>query len=141
MKARVKLSDNFYLDEFTKSNVAAKRGIKNTPSDEAVENMTALCANVLQRVRDIVGKPVCISSGYRSGELNEAVGGAPESQHARGEAADIYCKGVNARNLFSLIQSLGIEFDQLILYPTFVHVSYSEGKNRKQVLYSKGVKL
>jgi uncharacterized protein YcbK (DUF882 family) len=139
MKTRTKLSDNFYLDEFTASNVATQQGIKNTPPDEAVENLAALCVHVLQPTRDSAGKPIRISSGYRCPELNEAVGGVPTSQHVKGEASDIYCEGVKAKDLFTLIQRLGIEFDQLILYPTFVHVSFSEGKNRKEVLYAKGV--
>jgi hypothetical protein len=136
---RTNLSKNFYLDEFTASNVAEKQGIKNAPDDEAIENLTALCVHVLQPVRNSVGKPICISSGYRSTKLNEAVGGVPASQHVKGEAADIYCSGMRARDLFALIQKLGIAFDQLILYPSMVHVSFSEGKNRGMILYAKGV--
>ena len=137
---RTKLSENFYLDEFTKSDVAKKRGIRNIPSESAAGNLSALCVNVLQPVREAAGKPVTISSGYRCPELNEAVGGKATSQHIKGEAADIFCAGVSAKGLFDLIRSLGIAFDQLILYPTFVHVSYREGENRGQALYAKGVK-
>jgi hypothetical protein len=140
MKTRTKLSDDFYLDEFTASNVAEKKGIKNIPPDEAVENLTALCVHVLQPVRDSVKKPIRISSGYRCPELNKAVGGVPTSQHVKGEAADIYCRELLPTQLFARIRLLGIAFDQLILYPTFVHVSFCEGKNRRQVLYAKGVK-
>jgi hypothetical protein len=139
MKTRIRLSESFYLDEFTVSGVAEKKGIKNIPPDEAVENLTALCVHVLQPVRNSAGKSILISSGYRCPELNKAVGGVPTSQHVKGEAADIYCEGMSARDLFTLIQSLGITFDQLILYPTFVHVSFCEGKNRGMVLYAKGV--
>jgi hypothetical protein len=139
MKIRISLSANFYLDEFIASNVATGRGIKNTPDYEAIENLAALCIRVLQPVREAVGEPLLISSGYRCPELNKAVGGVPTSQHTKGEASDIYCKKTNARALFLLIQKIGIEFDQLILYPTMVHVSFCEGKNRKQVLYAKGV--
>jgi uncharacterized protein YcbK (DUF882 family) len=137
---RIKLSDNFYLDEFTKSNVAVSKGIKNIPSDEAVGNLSALASRLLQPVRDKAGKPVRISSGYRSEELNKAVGGVEGSRHTKGEAADIYCEGMSAGDLFSLILSLGIGFDQLILYSSFVHVSFSEGNNRGQILYAKGVR-
>jgi uncharacterized protein YcbK (DUF882 family) len=129
---KTKLSESFYLSEFTKSDVAATHGIKNIPPDEAVENLIALCTRVLQPVRNALNEPLFISSGYRSPELNKAVGGVVTSQHLTGEAADIYCKGMSAGDLFSLILSLGIEFDQLILYSTFVHVSFSEGNNRMQ---------
>jgi hypothetical protein len=139
MKPRIKLSANFYLDEFVKSDTAVKKGIKNTPDYEAIENLAALCVNVLQPVREAVKEPLLISSGYRCPELNKAVGGVPTSQHVKGEAADIHCNRTTARALFGLIRGMGIEFDQLILYQTMVHVSFCEGKNRKQVLYAKGV--
>jgi hypothetical protein len=136
---RTNLSKNFYLDEFTASYVAKKRGIRNIPPDEAIENLTALCVHVLQPLRDFLEKPIVISSGYRCPELNEIIKGVPTSQHIKGEAADIYCDNTDERILFDAIRA-NIEFDQLILYPTMVHVSFSEGKNRRQVLYAKGVK-
>ena len=95
----MKLSEHFRLEEFTRSATATKLGIDNTPSAEAVSNLKALCENVLEPLRAFInsGSPhnqgvewgLIISSGYRSPALNEAVGGAKNSQHMAGEACDI----------------------------------------------------
>ncbi len=135
----MKLTNNFTLDEFTRSQTADKKGIKNIPGEKEVSSIKRLAEKVLQPVRDSIGKSIHINSGFRCIELNQAVGGVATSQHVKGEAADIYATGIRARELFNAILKMGIEFDQIILYPTFVHISYSEGKNRKQILYAKGV--
>ena len=127
----------FTLEELTRSDTAARRGIRNVPDAEAADNLRNLCERVLQPLRDAYGKPVRVGSGYRSPELNRAVGGVAASQHVKGEAADIAIDGVSARDLFNRIVALGIEFDQLILYANFVHVSRK--RNRMQKLYAKGV--
>ena len=86
----MKLSENFTLEELIRSNTAERMGIDNVPKDEkVVENLRSLCLEVLQPLRDYVGAPVHINSGYRCPELNMAVGGVKNSQHCRGEAADI----------------------------------------------------
>jgi uncharacterized protein YcbK (DUF882 family) len=85
--------------------------------------------------------PLHVNSGYRCPALNKAVGGVKTSQHVKGQASDIYAPGMDARDLFNKIRAMKIEFDQLILYPTFVHVSYNSEGNRNQVLYAKGVEL
>ena len=86
----MKLSENFTLEELIRSNAAERMGFDNVPKDEkVVENLRSLCLEVLQPLRDYVGAPVHINSGYRCPELNMAVGGVKNSQHLRGEAADI----------------------------------------------------
>lgn len=130
----MKLSKNFTLDEFTKSETAAKLRIDNTPPKEAVENLTALCVELLQPLREIYGKPMQISSGYRCEALNKAVGGVATSDHRLGKSADVKCE--NPRKLLELLVSTGLSWDQAILYPAFLHLSYRKGANRKQVLYN-----
>lgn len=96
----------------------------------ARENIEALVENVLDPVRERFGKPIRVNSGYRCPKHNAEVGGVPNSQHMRGEAADI-----RPREVGKIIEQLG-NFDQLIYYPTFVHVSWKRvGKNRKQIIH------
>ena len=84
----MKLSENFTLDELTKSQEAIRLGIPNEPNDEHITNLILLCKNILQPIRNHFKMPVSISSGYRSAALCEAIGSSPNSQHTRGEAAD-----------------------------------------------------
>ena len=99
---------------------------------EARQNIEALVANVLDPVRDEYGKPIYVNSGYRCEAHNRKVDGVPKSQHLLGQAADIRCDD-NAK-LAKLIVQQG-RFDQLIIYPTFLHVSYKRnGMNRHRVL-------
>lgn len=110
-----RLSEHFLLSEFTRSATAQARGIDNTPSLQHVANLRQL-ARTLERVREALGgHPIIISSGYRSPELNRAVGGSATSDHANGLAADFTCPGYgSAREVCEAIVSAGIEFDQLI---------------------------
>src|SRR3569833_46377 len=88
------LSPNFKLSEFLVSQTAARQGIQNVPSAAEVANLEKLCLNVLEPVRTVLGgKPIFISSGFRCPALNKAVGGAPNSDHQLGQAADITCAG------------------------------------------------
>jgi len=137
----MRLSENFTMAEFTKSQTAERRGIDNTPQGEHLEAAKELFANVVQPVRDAFGVTV-INSGYRSPELNEAVGGSSRSQHCKGEAADIECPGYANGDLARWIAD-NLDFDQLILEfytpgipdSGWVHVSYkSDGTNRKECL-------
>ena len=96
------------------------------------ENIKALVENVLDPVREQLGKPIYVNSGYRCPRHNLKVGGAVNSQHMKGEAADIRCE--DNMMLQRLIKEQGV-FDQMIVYDTFLHVSYKRfGGNRKQVL-------
>lgn len=129
----------FTMGEMMRSDTAQKRGIDNKCTTEDAVRLKALIENVLDPLREAYGKPIIVTSGYRCQALNKAVGGSPTSDHMRGCAADIHgtpnTKAENKR-LFYMIQSLGLDFDQLIDEKGFswVHVSYREGNNRKQVL-------
>lgn len=131
------ITKNFRLSEFTKSDTAELLGIDNTkvPKD-VIKNIIALCNNILQPLRDSVKCPININSGYRCLKLNCAVGGVPTSQHVTGCACDIKIAGYTPYEIAKRIIDLGLQYDQLILYPTFVHVSYSD-RNRQQLLYNK----
>ena len=137
----MKLSENFTMAEFIKSDTANRLGIDNTPEGEHLEAAKELFENVVQKVRDHFG-PTVINSGYRCPELNEAVRGSKTSQHCHGEAADIEVPGVANGELAQWIVD-NLEFDQVILefytpgQPSsgWVHVSYkADGSNRKKAL-------
>ncbi len=132
------LTTNFRLIEFTVSDTATARGIVNKPNEEQTENLRVLCSRLLQPLRELYNEPFKINSGFRSQELNKAVGGVPTSQHTKGQAADIRVN--EPRKLLTELLKSGLVFDQAILYPTFLHLSYNSANNRKQVLYAKGVK-
>ena len=128
----------FTLGELCKSDVAVEKRIENTPDNTTIERLNALMDECLDKVRVMWGKPIGVNSGYRSYELNKAVGGAKNSQHLRGEAADITtgCKAHNKR-LFEMICASDIPFDQLIDESGYrwLHISYCKDYNRKQVLH------
>lgn len=136
----VRLSENFSLQEFTKSQTATRQGLDNAPNDEHLASATALFENVVQKVRDNFGVTV-INSGYRGPALNTAVGGSSNSQHCKGEAVDIECPGTGNYDVAKWIES-NLDFDQLILEfytpgipdSGWVHVSYKSEGNRKQSL-------
>lgn len=132
------LSKHFTLKEMTMSTTAMRLGIDNTPSAESIQSMSLLADRVLEPVREYIGEPIKISSGYRSPELNKKVGGSKTSQHCLGEAADIVCPNKNSE-VFHFIKN-NLEFDQLIWEfgdeqePDWVHVSYRGNRMRGQVL-------
>jgi len=137
----MKLSANFQLSELVKSQVAERKGISNNPSPAHIDNLKALCVNVLQPIRSHFDAPVLISSGYRSGELNIAIGSSIKSQHIEGKAADIEVAGTDNKELAEWIRD-NLEFDQLILEfyrdgepeSGWVHISWDSGNNRNQLL-------
>ena len=136
----VRLSENFTLQEFTKSQTAIRKGLDNTPAEAHIENAKELFANVVQKVRDNFGVTI-INSGYRGPDLNYAIGGSNTSQHTRGQAVDIECPGTPNYDVAKWIEE-NLEFDQLILEfytpgipdSGWVHVSYNTEDNRKSVL-------
>jgi hypothetical protein len=141
-----RISPNFTLQEMTKSQTAARLGIDNTPTEEHISSLQALCENVLEPTRDHFDAPVIVSSGYRSAFLCEEIGSKPTSQHCKGEAVDFEIIGVDNHKVASWIDS-NLDYDQLILefYESgkpnsgWVHVSYkSDGQNRKQALTFNG---
>lgn len=132
------ISKNFSYSEFEYSETAKRNGIDNTMPDELKPRTKALVDNVLQPLRDVWGV-MKVNSGYRCKELNRLVGGVDTSQHAKAEAADISCAKPLA--LAQLAKDMGLPFDQLILYPTFVHFSHKlNGGQRGQILYNKSYK-
>ena len=141
----MKLSGHFSLAELTKSQTAIRKGIDNKPTLDHIENLTELCTQVLEPTRRNFGKPMVISSGYRSEELCEAIGSSKNSQHAKGEAADFEMFGLDNKELAKYIKN-NLVFDQLILEfynpddPSsgWVHCSYSKEENRKQSLLYNG---
>lgn len=139
------ISKNFTWEEFTASDTAKKLGIINHITDWDVrDNAIALFDNLIQPARDAWGKAVEIGpnhSGYRCPALNKAVSGVDNSQHQYGEAADCGVDDVLA--FAKLIIELGLPFDQMGLYPNFVHLSYKRecnGENRGQIFYAKNYK-
>tara|TARA_B110000977_G_scaffold20619_1_gene24689 strand:+ start:345 stop:794 length:450 start_codon:yes stop_codon:yes gene_type:complete len=141
----MKLSGHFSLAELTKSQTATRKGIDNKPTLEHIENLTELCVQILEPTRRNFGKPMVITSGYRSEELCEAIGSKTTSQHAKGEAADFEMFGIDNKELAKYIKN-NLVFDQLILEfynpddPSsgWVHCSYSKEENRKQSLLYNG---
>ncbi|KAB8052275.1 peptidase M15 [Janthinobacterium sp. FT14W] len=130
------LSPHFSLAELVSSQVATRKGIDNAPSPSIVVNLTRLAA-LLEQVRALVGTPIAISSGYRSPALNRAVGGAANSAHVLGLAADISTAKLAPKALAMLIRQSDIAFDQLIYEGTWVHIGLSTGAPRRQVLTAK----
>lgn len=130
------ISKNFSYREFEASKTADKMGITNViTSFEVRDNIRALVLFVLQPLRDKVGVPLHINSGFRCPELNKAVGGVQTSQHVKGEAADV--SGLDPLTLARMVWGMGLPFDQMILYPDFVHISHKwNGIQRGQILYN-----
>ena len=134
----MKLSQNFSLNEFTKSQTATRHNIDNTPSMTVILNLKTLCESVLQPIRNHFMKPMIISSGYRCEELNTKIGGSKTSQHVLGQASDIEVIGVSNLELSDWIHH-NLEYDQLILEfynekeglnSGWVHVSFNRGYNK-----------
>ena len=152
------LTPHFSLLEMTESRTAKTHGIENNPSQEAVENMKRLCEGTLEPLREALQLPVVITSGFRCQRLNEILShSVRRSQHLSGCAADFYVGWSAALNgkgksgdapsprerlikAFRLIiQNDAIDYDQLIIYPSFIHVSFVEAsKNRHSILEAKG---
>lgn len=153
MKDNTVLTPHFKLREFTESATAMKHGIDNRPTPEVVENLRRLCTHTLEPLREKLGLPIIITSGYRTKELNDIIVHASRrSQHMAGQAADFYvAKGPvqgsrvqGSRELLIqafrlIIEDEDIDFDLLIIYPSFIHVSYvSQERNRHQITKANG---
>ena len=141
----MRLTEHFQLSEFEKSSTAKARGINNAIPSNLIPNIKNLCEQVLEPLRQHVGKPVVIGSGYRCPTLNKAVGGVTNSQHMTGEAADLRIPNLTeARKWMEWIAN-ELAFDQLILehcknkdgsISHWIHVSYSRKRNRQYVISS-----
>ena len=129
---------NFTIQELTASTTAAAKKINNNPTPEAAENLKLLVDKVLDPLRDAYGKPIIVTSGYRSPAINAAVKGSKTSQHMKGQAADI-TGGSKQENkkLFELAQELNLPYCQLIDERgfTWVHISYDKNNVKRQILH------
>lgn len=132
------MSKYFTLRELCRSKIADAKNIGNDPPPEIAAKLENLAVRLLDPVRELWGAPLTVNSGYRSPRLNRAVGGSSASQHLAGEAADLTTKSPQGnRELFERIVRSGIAFDQLIDEQNYawLHISYREGANRRQVLH------
>lgn len=145
----MQISKNFYLYELLASETAVRMDYKEqfNPPQPIINHLIDLCNNILQPLRDYILTPIRITSGYRCERLNKRVGGAKNSDHQFGMAADI--KGTNGhtnRDLFMAAIGLNLPFDQLIAEypnsqgePDWVHISYNPERNRKQILVARKI--
>lgn len=128
----------FELSEFTVSATAQRELISNVPTKRAMMSLRYLVKNLLDPLREYVGRPVRITSGYRSEQLNRLIGGSSTSQHMLGEAADIKCGDLPAELLADLIIKSGLDFGQLIWYSQsrggHVHISCRDPLHQREVL-------
>ena len=138
----MKLTKHLSLSEVIKSGTAKRLGIDNTPTPEHMHNILLIAEKVFEPVREHFGKPLYVSSGYRSETLNKAIKGSSRSQHCKGEALDLDAQvygGFTNKELFDYIKD-NLVFDQMIWEfgtdeePDWVHVSYKKGKNRGEML-------
>lgn len=139
-------SEHFTLQEMIFSQTAARRGIDNTPEPKTIDNLKRLCM-LLEDVRDVCGVPIRISSGYRGSQLNLAIGGARNSQHMTGCAADFSAPPLGLNEVIENIVDANLNFDQLIReFDSWIHISVPnniEDNPRKQILIidKKGTRL
>lgn len=139
------VSKNFDYKEFEKTDVPGMQVRNTISSTEVRDSIKALVDEVLQPLRDAWGEPLAINSGYRCQEVNKAVGGVPTSQHTKGEAADVCPFGRNGHGDIEVVRQLAqkavevdLPFDQMILYPSFVHFSHRlKCEQRRQILYNR----
>ena len=126
---------NFKISELIHSDIAIQNNINNMPDINALDNLLELVFHCLQPIRDLIKKPMIITSGFRNQQVNFLAGGALNSQHKEGKAADFIIKGMTPKEIVEIIKNSNIEYDQLICeYDKWVHVSFCKGKNRKQIL-------
>ena len=135
---------NFTISELVKSDTAEKAGINNTPDINSLDNLLELIFYVLQPLRDKLGKPMIITSGYRNSQVNKLVGGANNSGHLYGQAADFIVKGMTPAQVVEFIKKSGVKFTQLIeeynLNTSWTHVSYNKNDLKCEVLcYKNGI--
>ena len=131
----MKLTKNFSLNEFISSETALRRGIDNTPSAEVLANLKALCENIMQPLRDWYGKPINITSGYRSPALNRAIKGAANSDHMKGQAVDFTLPKEDYPKVFEWLRN-NVQFTQIIdeFGFSWIHISYDAKNLKKQAL-------
>lgn len=124
---------NFKISELIHSDLAIQNNINNMPDINALDNMLELIFHCLQPIRNLIKKPIIITSGFRNQQINFLAGGALNSQHKEGRAADFIIKGMTPKQIIEIIKNSDIEYDQLIDERTWVHISFNKGNNRKQI--------
>lgn len=135
----MKLTNNFTINEMIYSQTAEANKIDNRPSVQVVANLKELCENVLQPLRNHLACPIVITSGFRCAVLNKKVGGAMNSQHLYGQAADIVVPQRNLKDVYTFIKN-NLPYDQLLFEyakdgTKWIHISYrNDGHNRKQAI-------
>lgn len=130
----------FSYSEFFRSDMAEKHNLVNIPSDEDLSkvlgNIKDLVTNVLDPLRAMIARPIVITSGYRSPQINKLIGGSNTSQHLSGKAADIHVQGYTPQQMDMVYRTIQMyyDYDQLIFYPTknIIHVSWNGKKNRQE---------
>lgn len=131
----MRLTEHFGLEEMTKTDT----GLDNDPPIECAADLIRLCEDILEPIRALLGnQPIKINSGYRSKWVNRQVGGVINSQHTKGQAADFVPQSVSLKVAYDLIRESSIPYDQLILEPTWLHVSIaSEGEPPRRQAFAK----
>lgn len=136
MKYEGQITENFSWEEFQRSSKAEELGIDNSIPDESIASQVrSLVVTVLQPLRSAFGKPLHINSGYRCPDLNKALKGAKNSQHTKGQAADIASD--NPRELAEHVLQEKLPFDQMILYNTFVHISHKHPGPQRAIVMNR----
>lgn len=126
---------NFSISELIKSDIAKQNNIDNMPDLKSLDNLLTLVVCCLQPIRNLIKKPMIITSGFRSSKVNFFAGGAINSQHLYGQAADFVIKGMTPKEIIEIIKKSDIEYDQLINeFNKWVHISFNKDKNRKRIL-------
>lgn len=126
---------NFKMSELIHSNTAVKYNINNMPDINSLDNLLNLIVYCLQPIRELIKKPMIVTSGYRNARVNQLVKGVAASQHLKGQAVDFTIKGMNPNQIIKIVKESDLEFDQLINeYNKWVHISFLKGKNRRQIL-------
>ena len=121
------LSRHFTYDEMTRSQYASRHGIRNLPHEPEEVQLMLLCENVLEPVRALFGRPIHITSGYRSPAVNDGIGGSQTSQHMKGQAADFVVEGLEPQLIVNRIGLSDVPFDQLICeFDSWIHISRAE---------------
>lgn len=132
-----RLGSFFWLSEFLRSDTATRRGLANVPGPVELANLRGPLAAGMERVRNLLGVPVQITSGFRSRDVNAAVGGASTSQHCQGLAADFIAPEFGTPRSVAahlMLHQPDLRFDQLIFEGTWVHISFVSDKPRGEVL-------
>ena len=132
------LTKHFTLEEMIFSEYAVRNRVDNDPTLEIIDALRDTCIKVIEPLRIAIGKPIKITSGYRSKELNKLIGGSKTSQHCFGQAVDIQVQGISTEDLFQKIIELKLPYDQIIQeFDSWVHCSYRENPRGEKLTATK----